>query len=130
MADGGHRRRRLHLRCAPQLFDTAALTYDVFVDDMVTPLFSQPLLDTGNEYLDLGVYANGMHKVAVNWLEAASAPPYYENAAVSVACVADQSGSGAGGPAVGGDVSPILIVGAVLLAMGAALLATRRLYRA
>ncbi|MDO8389869.1 MAG: LPXTG cell wall anchor domain-containing protein [Actinomycetota bacterium] len=108
-----------------ELRDSAPFTYEVFVDDLNTPVFDDPLLDTGNEYLDLGVYANGVHAVSVNWLDSPDGSPYYENRALSVGCPALDD-SGAGVPPVGGSTSPILLVGGALVALGGGLLLARR----
>ena len=96
---------------------------DMYVDDTNTPV-ETGLEDTGFEYVDLGVYADGAHIVYGDWADDESEDIYFEEI-LTLACT-DDSGSGAGIPPTGGSTSLALIAG-LFVAAGGALLVTRRL---
>jgi len=98
----------------------------IYVDDMDTPVEGwEAAEDTNFLYLDLGAYSEGEHVVGADWAESESDGFVYQEV-LTIDCIEDDSGSGAGIPPTGGSTSLALIAG-LFVAAGAALLITRRL---
>jgi len=104
--------------------DLEQFDYDVYVDG--TQWGAESITDTDLYYLDLGEYPEGSHTVSVDWLDDETEDFFFEET-VTVDCNDDDSGSGAGIPTVGSDTAPLMVVGGLLMVVGAGLLVGRRL---
>jgi len=113
--DGGH--------IYALLINVLPFTWDVSVDDTPLPDF-QDVPSTGQEWADLGAFANGEHDVSAVYTLEQTFDVISDT--VTVDCQVDDSGSGAGIPPTGGSTSLALIAG-LFVAAGGALLVTRRL---